>query len=86
MKKCVLPMTERNKLIPSSFDFFAGFGTLLMQVAGFHRAVPSAALDKAYLLDNDDCNAYRTKPQALHVPLARKPLQRKYALQQYPKL
>ena len=25
----------------------AGFGTLLTQVAGFHRAVPSTALDKA---------------------------------------
>jgi len=44
-------MTERTKLIPSSFDFFAGFGTLQMQVAGFHRAVPSATLDKAYSVD-----------------------------------
>ena len=26
----------------------AGFGTLNEQVAGLHRAVPSAALDKAY--------------------------------------
>ena len=25
----------------------AGFGTLLSQVAGFHRAVPSTTLDKA---------------------------------------
>ena len=27
--------------------FAAGFGTLLLQVAGFHRAVPSTTLDKA---------------------------------------
>ena len=28
-------------------SFAAGFGTTLSQVAGFHRAVPSTALDKA---------------------------------------
>ena len=28
-------------------SFAAGFGTLLSQVAGFHRAVPSTTLDKA---------------------------------------
>ena len=28
-------------------SFAAGFGTLNKQVAGFHRAVPSTALDKA---------------------------------------
>jgi len=28
-------------------SFAAGFGTTLTQVAGFHRAVPSTALDKA---------------------------------------
>jgi hypothetical protein len=33
--------------ISSSFDHFAGFGTLQMQVAGLHWAVPSVALDKA---------------------------------------
>ena len=29
--------------------FAAGFGTTLSQVAGFHRAVPSTTLDKAYI-------------------------------------
>jgi len=29
------------------FRLAAGFGTTLSQVAGFHRAVPSTALDKA---------------------------------------
>jgi len=28
--------------------FTAGFGTLLAQVAGFHRAVPSTTLDKVF--------------------------------------
>ena len=28
-------------------SFAAGFGTTLLQVAGFHRAVPSTTLDKA---------------------------------------
>ena len=32
----------------------AGFGTLLTQVAGFHRAVPSTALDKAGMQLLDD--------------------------------
>ena len=30
-------------------SFAAGFGTTLSQVAGFHRAVPSTTLDKAYM-------------------------------------
>jgi hypothetical protein len=50
MKIAFCRMTERKSHIPSSFDFFAGFGTLQMQVAGFHRAVPSATLDKAMKL------------------------------------
>ena len=29
----------------------AGFGTLQMQVAGLHRAGPSATLDKAYVVN-----------------------------------
>ena len=33
--------------IESSSLVAAGFGTLLSQVAGFHRAVPSTTLDKA---------------------------------------
>ena len=33
--------------IESSSLVAAGFGTTLSQVAGFHRAVPSTALDKA---------------------------------------
>ncbi len=33
--------------IESSSFVAAGFGTTLSQVAGFHRAVPSTALDKA---------------------------------------
>ena len=33
--------------IESSSLVAAGFGTLINQVAGFHRAVPSTALDKA---------------------------------------
>ena len=33
--------------IESSSFVAAGFGTLNKQVAGFHRAVPSTALDKA---------------------------------------
>ena len=33
--------------IESSSLVAAGFGTLFTQVAGFHRAVPSTALDKA---------------------------------------
>ena len=33
--------------IESSSFVAAGFGTLKIQVAGFHRAVPSTALDKA---------------------------------------
>ena len=32
----------------------AGFGTLLSQVAGFHRAVPSTTLDKAGMQLLDD--------------------------------
>ena len=35
--------------IESSSFVAAGFGTTLTQVAGFHRAVPSTALDKAYM-------------------------------------
>ena len=35
--------------IESSSLVAAGFGTTLSQVAGFHRAVPSTALDKAYM-------------------------------------
>ena len=48
MKKAPLSVIDRRtwKFIPSSFDHIAGFGTLLSQVAGFHRAVPSATLDK----------------------------------------
>ena len=34
-------------VIESSSFVAAGFGTLFSQVAGFHRAVPSTALDKA---------------------------------------
>ena len=33
--------------IESSSLVAAGFGTLIIQVAGFHRAVPSTTLDKA---------------------------------------
>ncbi len=33
--------------IESSSFVAAGFGTTLLQVAGFHRAVPSTTLDKA---------------------------------------
>ncbi len=33
--------------IESSSVVAAGFGTLKIQVAGFHRAVPSTTLDKA---------------------------------------
>ncbi len=33
--------------IESSSFVAAGFSTLISQVAGFHRAVPSTALDKA---------------------------------------
>jgi len=33
--------------IESSSFVAAGFGTLIIQVAGFHRAVPSTTLDKA---------------------------------------
>ena len=33
--------------IESSSFVAAGFGTLKIQVAGFHRAVPSTTLDKA---------------------------------------
>ena len=35
--------------IESSSLVAAGFSTLIKQVAGFHRAVPSTALDKAYM-------------------------------------
>ena len=35
--------------IESSSVVAAGFGTLNKQVAGFHRAVPSTTLDKAYM-------------------------------------
>ena len=35
--------------IESSSFVAAGFGTTLLQVAGFHRAVPSTTLDKAYM-------------------------------------
>ena len=31
------------------FRIAAGFGTLRLQVAGFHRAIPSTTLDKAYI-------------------------------------
>ena len=41
-------MTERTKLqFPHLSISTAGFGTLQMQVAGLHRAGPSATLDKA---------------------------------------
>ena len=48
MKKAPLSVIDRRtwKFIPSSFDHIAGFGTLPSQVAGFHRGVPSATLDK----------------------------------------
>ena len=47
MKKCASVIDRRTwKFIPSSFDHIAGFGTLLSQVAGLHRAVPSTTLDK----------------------------------------
>ena len=35
--------------IESSSFVAAGFSTLTEQVAGFHRAVPSTTLDKAYM-------------------------------------
>ena len=35
--------------IESSSFVAAGFSTLPKQVAGFHRAVPSTTLDKAYM-------------------------------------
>ena len=35
--------------IESSSIVAAGFGTTHPQVAGFHRAVPSTTLDKAYM-------------------------------------
>ena len=37
------------RYIESSSLVAAGFGTLYKQVAGFHRAVPSTTLDKAYM-------------------------------------
>ena len=36
--------------IESSSFVAAGFGTTHLQVAGFHRAVPSTTLDKALLI------------------------------------
>ena len=39
-----------RKQTSSSADLLAGFGTLQMQVAGLHRAGPSATLDKAMKL------------------------------------
>jgi len=50
MKKTPIGESDARSLIrSSSFVFAAGFGTTLSQVAGFHRAVPSTALDKAYM-------------------------------------
>ena len=50
-KKSALPEGQNDKCSsPSSFDSFAGFGTLRPQVAGFHWAVPSTTLDKAVQL------------------------------------
>ncbi|EDN01325.1 hypothetical protein BACCAP_00893 [Pseudoflavonifractor capillosus ATCC 29799] len=51
-EKALRRPAERMESVPSSsFDSLAGFGTLRnAQVAGFHRAVPSTALDKAYSL------------------------------------
>ena len=40
------------------FRFAAGFGTTLSQVAGFHRAVPSTALDKACMQLPDDYTSF----------------------------
>ncbi len=37
------------RTIESSSLVAAGFGTLIIQVAGFHRAVPSTTLDKAFM-------------------------------------
>ena len=49
--KSALPEGQNDKCSsPSSFDSFAGFGTLRPQVAGFHWAVPSTTLDKAVQL------------------------------------
>ena len=48
--KKTLPFgSEKCVLLPHLSCFYAGFGTLQRfraQVAGFHRAVPSTALDK----------------------------------------
>ena len=35
------------------FRLTAGFGTLHLQVAGLHRAVPSTTLDKVYSVENN---------------------------------
>ena len=46
--KTALPQGGRAGIQSSSADFLAGFGTLQSQVAGLHRAGPSATLDKGY--------------------------------------
>jgi hypothetical protein len=49
-EKSVLPKGQTDGNTSSSADLLAGFGTLLSQVAGLHRAGPSATLDKAIQL------------------------------------
>jgi hypothetical protein len=49
-KKPPVPGGRVVSIRTSSADFLAGFGTLQMQVAGLHRAGPSATLDKAVQL------------------------------------
>jgi hypothetical protein len=42
---------RQSAIFSSSLDLYAvGIGTLLSQVAGFHRAAPSTALDKGIKL------------------------------------
>ena len=55
--------------LPSSFDCFAGIGTLQIpiesQVAGLHRAVPSVTLDKAIYLSAPIIWTFRKKSTAI---------------------
>jgi len=47
------------------FRIAAGFGTLNKQVAGFHRAVPSTALDKACMQLLNNYKKPKKKSQAV---------------------
>jgi len=46
-KTLCFPAERKTSKLASSF-VTAGFGTLLSQVAGLHRAVPSTTLDKVF--------------------------------------